>query len=124
MTSSIEDAAFGVPKISYLNAILQYIYLGTLVACFLFSMGNRPAGSKWKYSAAIYIFAILTIYMMACAVVVTVHAIKNLDNVMFARMVVSVLSTYGLYVAASILAFDPFHLLTCFVQYILLQASE
>ncbi len=44
VTSSLEDPSFGVPKISVLNTILQYVYLGTLVACFLFSMGNRPAG--------------------------------------------------------------------------------
>lgn len=123
VTSSLEDPSFGVPKISVLNTILQYVYLGTLVACFLFSMGNRPAGSKWKYSTAIYIFAILTIYMMVAAVLCAVRAVTNLDNVIFVRMIISVLSTYGVYVISSIIACDPFHLVTCFVQYILLQAT-
>jgi hypothetical protein len=80
--------------------------------------------SKWKYSTAIYIFATLTIYMMVAAVLCAVRAVTNLDNVMFVRMIISVLSTYGVYVISSIIAFDPFHIVTCFLQYILLQASE
>jgi chitin synthase len=44
LTSALEDPAFGVPKISILNAVMQYVYLGTVIACFIFSMGNRPQG--------------------------------------------------------------------------------
>ncbi len=62
--------------------------------------------------------------MMVAAVLCAVRAVTNLDNVIFVRMIISVLSTYGVYVISSIIACDPFHLVTCFVQYILLQASE
>jgi chitin synthase len=39
---------------------------------------------------------------------------------MYRNMVFSVLITYGVYFASSVLALDPYHLVTCFVQYILL----
>ncbi len=35
-------------------------------------------------------------------------------------MVFSVIITYGVYFASSMLALDPYHLVTCFAQYILL----
>jgi chitin synthase len=73
---------------------------------------------------SIWIFAFLTVYMVIAAILCAVHAINNLNNVMFVRLIVSILSTYGVYVIASIMACDPFHLITCFVQYLLLQASE
>jgi hypothetical protein len=44
LTKSLEDPSFGIPGIKYLNYIMQYGYLGTVIACFLFSMGNRPQG--------------------------------------------------------------------------------
>lgn len=44
LTASLEDPSFGIPGIKYLNVIMQYGYLGIVIACFLFSMGNRPQG--------------------------------------------------------------------------------
>ncbi|WVW84927.1 hypothetical protein I302_106963 [Kwoniella bestiolae CBS 10118] len=82
-------------------------------------MGNRPQGSPWKYKATIYFFAVLTTYMLVAAVLCTVQAIKNFDSPVFSRMVVSLISTYGIFVASSVLALDPWHLFTCFIQYIL-----
>lgn len=73
---------------------------------------------------AIAIFAVLTIYMLAAAAVCAVRAFKQSDNPIFAQMLVSMIATYGVYVVASILALDPFHLLTSAVQYVLFQACE
>ena len=44
LTSSLEDPSFGLSYINIINTIMQYCYKGTVVACFLFSMGNRPQG--------------------------------------------------------------------------------
>lgn len=65
----------------------------------------------------------LTPSMLACGVVCTVKAIQNIDSPIFARMIVSLLSTYGVYVVSSILALDPLHLVTCFFQYLLFTPS-
>nr|XP_031864416.1 uncharacterized protein CI109_000330 [Kwoniella shandongensis]KAA5531488.1 hypothetical protein CI109_000330 [Kwoniella shandongensis] len=119
LTSALESESFNVPHIGILNSIAQYGYLGALVACFIFGMGNRPQGSPWKYKSTIYFFALLTTYMLVCAVLCTIQAVKNFSSPVFARMVVSVISTYGVYIVSSLLALDPWHILTCFVQYIL-----
>lgn len=56
LTSSLEGSTFNIPHINILNTIAQvsflkvltdaaqYGYLGALVACFIFAMGNRPQG--------------------------------------------------------------------------------
>lgn len=44
LTSSLEAKEFGIKGISVLNKIVQYGYLGAVIACFLFGMGNRPQG--------------------------------------------------------------------------------
>jgi len=41
-------------------------------------------------------------------------------NSIFYTLIVSVMSTYGLWLVASIIMFDPWHMLTSFVQYMLL----
>ncbi len=49
LTTSLEDPTFKLKGINVLNVFAQYLYLGTVVASFIFAMGNRPQGSKWKY---------------------------------------------------------------------------
>lgn len=49
-----------------------------------------------------------------------VKAFQNMaESAIFAQIVVSLVSTYGCYVFASIIACDPWHLATCFAQYLL-----
>lgn len=73
--------------------------------------------------------------MLVCAVLCTIQAVKNIDSPVFARMVVSLLATYGVFVVSSVLALDPWyafsvcnaysqrHIITCFAQYILFSPS-
>ncbi|WVQ73359.1 hypothetical protein IAR50_002928 [Cryptococcus sp. DSM 104548] len=119
LTSALEGDAFNVPHIDVLNTIARYGYLGALIGCFIFGMGNRPQGSPWKYKATIYFFALLTTYMLIAAVLCTIQAVSNFDSPVFARLVVSLISTYGVYVVSSFLALDPWHIFTCFFQFIL-----
>lgn len=119
LTSALEGSAFNIPHIDVLNTIARYGYLGALIGCFIFAMGNRPQGSPWKYKAAIYFFALLTTYMLVAAVLCMVQAIKNINSPIFAKMVVSLIATYGIYVISSFLALDPWHIFTCFIQYML-----
>jgi cellulose synthase/poly-beta-1,6-N-acetylglucosamine synthase-like glycosyltransferase len=66
LADAMQDPAFKIPDIKYVNAVLQYFYLGLLVMCFLLSLGNRPQGSKWGYTTALIGFACITVYMTAC----------------------------------------------------------
>ncbi|GAC73708.1 chitin synthase/hyaluronan synthase [Moesziomyces antarcticus T-34] len=121
LTTSLEDPTFKLRGIGVFNVFMQYIYLGTVVASFIFAMGNRPQGSRWKYWAAVVIFALLTVYMMVAAVLCLSKVVARVEHdAIYAQMVVSLLATYGVYLISSLLACDPLHLVTSFVQYLLL----
>ena len=63
LADAMEDAEFHLTGIHIFNVILEYVYLGLLLMCFLLSLGNRPQGSKWGYTFAFIGFALITIYM-------------------------------------------------------------
>ena len=45
--------------------------------------------------------------MLICAVLCALQAVQNFDDPIFARMIVSLASTYGAYIISSVLALDP-----------------
>lgn len=84
-------------------------------------MGNRPQGAKWKYITAMIIFAGLALYMLVACVLILVKAVKGGANAtLYAQIVISLIATLGSWITSSILALDPWHLLTCMLQYLLL----
>ncbi|CAI2167449.1 17560_t:CDS:2 [Funneliformis geosporum] len=122
--------------------LLRYVFLTLLIIQFILAMGNRPQGSKWAYIFSIGFFAGLMIYMLFAAGWLTYKGISiqmgNLkdqnqitgNNVStasaiindstFRNIILSVISTYGLYFAASFLFFEPWHMFSSFIQYLLL----
>ncbi|KAG1844434.1 chitin synthase [Suillus tomentosus] len=126
-----------VPQIRILNIILNYFYLGLLIMCFLLSLGNRPQGSKWGYTLAFIGFAIITIDMTVSALLLAYKAIEGvaqsegraiqasdlLSNSIFRDVVVSLAATLGLYFMASLIFFEPWHMITSFIQYLLMAPS-
>ncbi|GLB45336.1 putative chitin synthase [Lyophyllum shimeji] len=83
LSDAMEDPQFKLNGIHIVNIILNYFYLGLLIMCFILSLGNRPQGSKWGYTAAFIGFALVTIYM----------------------------------------TFEPWHMITSFIQYLLMAPS-
>lgn len=75
-------------------------------------------------------FAILMVYMTFCAVWLTYLGIKMaldsgiktlsavLDEPHFRNVILSLASTYGLYLFGSVLYLEPWHMVTSFVQYL------
>lgn len=72
-------------------------------------------------------------YLMFAAVFITVHAIQEdisdangfnvsdlFKNKVFYTLIVSVMSTYGIWLIASLLMFDPWHMFTSLIQYMML----
>jgi chitin synthase len=109
-------------------------------------MGNRPQGSKFAYTATAIFFALLMGYMLFCSAWLTVKGIQatlavlhaenqnfgqsfsSTINAIFANrifrdLIVSTVSTYGLYLISSLLFFDFLHMFTSFIQYLLLSPS-
>ncbi|KAH7108554.1 chitin synthase-domain-containing protein [Auriculariales sp. MPI-PUGE-AT-0066] len=123
LTSGIE----GLPNfeaIKYLNAVMQSLYAALIISSFIFSMGNKPSGSKLKYNLTVWLFAVLTVYMLVCAGLCVARVLTSKhEGAMYSQMMLSLLVTFGLYFLASLLAFDPWHLVTCFLQYLLLSPA-
>ncbi|WFC97396.1 chitin synthase [Malassezia yamatoensis] len=120
LTRGLEQPSFNLKGIGFVNEVLHFIYIGTLVSCFILALGNRPQGSAWKYTAVVVIFALLTVYMLAAGVLCIYKMLQGNRNSSFAQLVVSLVSTYGVYVIGSLLALDPLHLITSSLQYFLL----
>jgi len=118
------------------NAVMNYVYLGLLIMCFILSLGNRPQGAKWGYTTAFIGFGLITIYMTVSAFLLAFRGIENIahadgplsvgdvfTNPIFRNIVLSLLATLGLYVIASLIFFEPWHMITSFIQYLLLAPS-
>jgi len=164
LTTSLEDSSFGLTGIKYFNDVLKYYYIALLICCFLLALGNRPAGARKTYAFIMCSFAFITAYMLFAAGFITAKGIINardaieadgtseftlsdvFSNATFRNIVISLLSTYGLYLIASLIFFDvstrslhvgapdlslpclsscfqPAHMFTSFIQYLLLAPS-
>ncbi|RIB11527.1 glycosyltransferase family 2 protein [Gigaspora rosea] len=116
--------------------VLQYIYIALVITQFILAMGHRPQGSKWAYRISIIFFSLIMIYMLFAAFWLAVIGIKGsnvvvkeadtaalrsiLSNYTFRNIILSLVSTYGLYFLASFMMLDPWHMFICIAQYILL----
>ncbi|KJA15623.1 glycosyltransferase family 2 protein [Hypholoma sublateritium FD-334 SS-4] len=135
LSQSLEDTSFNLKGIKTVNIILNYAYLGLLIMCFILSLGNRPQGSKWGYTGAMIGFAFITVYMTVAAFLLAFKGIENLEaaqklsfssiftNAIFRNIVISLLATLGLYILASLIFFEPWHMITSFIQYLLMAPS-
>ncbi|KAK0720765.1 glycosyltransferase family 2 protein [Lasiosphaeris hirsuta] len=117
-----------------LGVVFAWLYGVSLISCFVLSMGNRPAGSGPYYMAMVIFWAIIFVYLMFAAIFISVHAIKTdvdkglgiadlFKNQVFYTLIISVMSTYGIWLLASLLMFDPWHMFTSLIQYMLLSPT-
>ncbi|CAG8506965.1 11619_t:CDS:2 [Cetraspora pellucida] len=101
---------------------------------------HRIQGSNKAYTISIIFFGLIMIYMLFAAFWLTIKGIDVgvaslggnpdfkttatakavLGNTTFRNIILSLVSTYGLYLIASLMMFDPWHMFTCILQYIIL----
>ncbi|KAJ5885172.1 Chitin synthase [Penicillium taxi] len=115
-----------------LGIVFEWLYLATLVTCFVLALGNRPGGSNKFYMTMVYFWICIMIYLSFAAIFVTVKSIEEtvaethftvsmlFTNKTFFSIVVSLGSTWVMWLIASILFLDPWHMFTCSIQYLLL----
>ncbi|KAI9655239.1 MAG: Chitin synthase, class 1 [Alyxoria varia] len=117
-----------------LSIIFTWLYIVTLVACFVLALGNRPQGSNKFYLTMVYFWVILMCYLLFAAIFIIVKSIQStlaendnhltisliFEDEVFVTLIVSLLATYVLYFTMSILFLDPWHMITSFIQYMLL----
>lgn len=117
------------------SVIFLWLYGLSILITFILSLGNKPKGSSTFYLSTFIFFAILMLYMLACSIYMSVEAIKGIvedgnttfkaliQKETFRDLIISLGSTYILYLLSSIIYLHPLHMLTSFVQYILLSPS-
>ncbi|KAI1002340.1 Chitin synthase C [Podosphaera aphanis] len=115
-----------------LGVAFEWMYLFTLLTCFVLALGNRPQGSNFAYMSMVVFWAVLMCYLMFASVFITVKSVQNeladgqfsvadiLKNQVFYTLIVSLASTYLLWFIVSFIFFDPWHMFTSFIQYLIL----
>ncbi|KAF7729569.1 Chitin synthase, class 2 [Apophysomyces ossiformis] len=118
---------------------LRYLYMFLFIVTFICSLGNRPQGSKWMFIIAVLAYVVIMGYTTFAGIWLSYKSILKASQVagwaeddllgqvkiLLAQpgirdMILSMLSTYGLYILSSLLYLDPWHMLTSFCQYLLL----
>jgi chitin synthase len=107
------------------------MYLISLIACFIMALGNKPKRSRLLYLGMVVYWAIVMAYLIFASIFMTVRSIQAekragfhvrdlFQNSVFSTLIVSMASTYALWFIISFLSFDPAHMFTSFVQYLLM----
>jgi len=129
----------------YIFYILRYTCVLLIAMQFILSMGNRPQGAKKLFLGSMFVYGIIMAYTTFCSVYIVakeVTAPANLalgNNICKFRprsttlhllttspvtnLIVSLLSTIGLYFLMSFLYLDPWHMFTSSAQYFALLPS-
>ncbi|KAL1310588.1 hypothetical protein AAFC00_000864 [Neodothiora populina] len=132
LTTSLSDPSLNFAPGKALGVVFEWLYLATLVTCFVLALGNRPQGSNKFYLTQVYFWAILMAYLMFATIFITVKSVQAevkekgftfsdlFTNTLFLTLIVSMASTYILYFVVSFMFLDPWHMFTSFFQYLLL----
>jgi len=113
----------------YIFYILRYTCVLLIAMQFIMSMGNRPQGAKKMFVSSMVIYAIIMAYTTFCSIFIVVKELEapsKLElgqNNVFTNLIVSTLSTIGLYFLMSFLYLDPWHMFTSSAQYFALLPS-
>jgi chitin synthase len=121
----------------YIFVVLRYACVLLICLQFILSMGNRPQGAKRMYMATLISYSIIMVYTTFAALYIVIHQLKShalqpiaegssayqLGNNIFTNLIVSTVSTVGLYFLMSFLYLDPWHMFTSSGQYFALLPS-
>ena len=120
----------------YLFVVLRYITVLLICLQFILSLGNRPQGAKKLFTGTMVTYSVIMVYTTFAALYIvikqlTTHALEQTDpgktyelgNNIFTNLIVSTISTIGLYFLMSFLYLDPWHMFTSSAQYFALLPS-
>jgi chitin synthase len=121
----------------YIFNILRYACVLLICLQFILSMGNRPQGAKRMFLSTMITYSIIMAYTTFAALFIVILQLKNhtlqsvdpgasayqLGNNIFTNLIVSTVSTIGLYFLMSFLYLDPWHMFTSSAQYFALLPS-
>ncbi|OAL27697.1 chitin synthase 1 [Fonsecaea multimorphosa] len=120
----------------YIFVILRYVTVLLICLQFILSMGNRPQGAKKLFTGTMVTYSIIMAYTTFASLYIvikqlTTHALEQTDpknpyklgDNIFTNLIVSTVSTVGLYFLMSFLYLDPWHMFTSSAQYFALLPS-
>lgn len=125
--SLITDKHVG-PGGFWVFTIFNYLCICVLTSIFVASIGNRPQASKSIFKGLMILLTTCALYAMIVGLYFVINTIleygqSEVSTYVFISIVVSLLATYGLYVLMSVLYLDPWHMITCSLQYFLMIPS-
>ncbi|KAF4464030.1 Chitin synthase 2 [Fusarium albosuccineum] len=109
--------------------ILRYACVLLISTQFILSLGNRPQGSKKLYMTSMVMYGVIMVYTTFATIYIIVRQLTadddeiEMGNNVFTNLIVSILSTIGMYFIMSILYLDPWHMITSSAQYFVLLPS-
>ncbi|KAL1975767.1 hypothetical protein VTN31DRAFT_4159 [Thermomyces dupontii] len=112
----------------YIFTILRYACVLLIALQFILSMGNRPQGAKKMFLFGMFVYGIIMAYTAFATIYLIVIKLTDSGKIAmvgadFTNVIVSMMSTVGLYVVMSFLYLDPWHLFTSSLQYFMLLPS-
>jgi chitin synthase len=120
------------PNIFWQELIFQVVrlfYWAIIIAQFICSMGNRPQGARFIYVGSFVIFGLIMMFLTGVSVYLMVQIFSNLNGTSWllggtaTTLVISIGSTYGVYIISSLLFGETYHILSCMFQYLTLLPS-
>jgi chitin synthase len=121
------------------NAVIQVIYIFLLIFQFVLALGSRPKSHVLGYMVSFIGFAFIQLYLFMNLIYLTKRLIdfkmdpngssryayinKYCSDVGSLTVLITAISVLGVYIAAGIISFDPWHLLTCWAQYLLMSST-
>ena len=124
LTTSLGDENLLKQAGTILGVVFEWLYLATLLTCFVLALGNRPQGSNKFYMTMVYFWGVIMIYLIFASIYITTKSIQItssqpgftvgqlFSNSLFQTLIVSLASTYIMWFVAAFLFFDPWHMFT------------
>ncbi|KAF8000554.1 hypothetical protein HF325_005483 [Metschnikowia pulcherrima] len=112
----------------WIFTIFNYLCICVLTSMFVASIGNRPQASRNVFKALMILLTVCALYALIVGFYFVITTIDKFGSgetstYVLVSIVVSLLATYGLYTLTSILYLDPWHMVTCSLQYFLMIPS-
>ena len=118
----------------WVNLVLMWVYGFFVALQFVLALGNRPKGERGLYALSFVVFGILGTYVLGISLWLTINSLMKLHpsdgdyvhavfNSTTAVLIASLAAMFGLYLIASILYADPWHMVTSSAQYALIAPS-
>ncbi|KAK4221674.1 chitin synthase 1 [Podospora fimiseda] len=121
------------------NAVIQIVYITTVVFQFILALGGRPKSHVRTYTTSFCIFAIVQLYLLMNLIYLSKRLIDFKTNtngggsyayineyyseIGSTTVIVTASSAFGIYIAAGIISLDPWHLLSSWAQYLFISTS-